>query len=324
MKGVLFAAVNDIGRHWNATRCVAGLITPGKPPSAALEYCAPGVNQAEVMQMVKLVVTLQALSVETGIVILEHVRTAPELDPIRDFITPLGTESLIAVPLMDAEEHAGILILQQAAARHWRQTDIVVLKTIADQMTLAVNNARLRNLMKTLAVTDEKSGLLKRASYIEVLLSGTRSAVQQNSPMSLLLLQCGNNALVRELSEGALEGLMQQVGQTVCGHVRQNDVAVRYDRNTIAVLLGDTNDKNAFFVIDKMRKLLSTTFIPGREEPVPITAGIAEAVLQARFDAVDIVTELINRAESALEQARQAGLGQAKSLAPTLETAAVA
>src|SRR4051812_36080270 len=32
VKGVLFAAVNDIGRHWNASRCVAGLCTPGKPP----------------------------------------------------------------------------------------------------------------------------------------------------------------------------------------------------------------------------------------------------------------------------------------------------
>ena len=42
VKSVLFTAVNDIGRHFNASRCVAGLCTIGKPPSAALEYCAPG------------------------------------------------------------------------------------------------------------------------------------------------------------------------------------------------------------------------------------------------------------------------------------------
>src|SRR5207248_3739670 len=135
--------------------------------------------------------------------------------------------------LVDGDEHQGILILEQCGApRAWRPTDSLVLKTIADQMVLAVNNSKLRNLMKTLAVTDEKSGLLKRASYIDVLLSETRHALQQNSPMSLMLLQCGNNALLRELSDGALEGVMQQVGQTVCGHIRQNDVAVRYDRNT--------------------------------------------------------------------------------------------
>ena len=87
----------------------------------------------------------------------------------------LTIESLLAVPLMDAGEQAGILILEQTTPRQWRHTDIVVMKTIADQMVLAVSNARLRNLMKTLAVTDEKSGLLKRSSYLDVLLSEASS-----------------------------------------------------------------------------------------------------------------------------------------------------
>ena len=38
VKAVLFAAVNDVGRHWNASRCVAGLCTPGKPPQAEGPY----------------------------------------------------------------------------------------------------------------------------------------------------------------------------------------------------------------------------------------------------------------------------------------------
>src|SRR5262249_33145016 len=118
--------------------------------------------------------------------------------------------------------------------------------------------------------------------------------------------------------------LMQQIGQTVCAHVRQNDVAVRYDRNTIALLLSDTNDKNAFFVVDKLRKLMATTHVPGKDDVLPITAGIAEAVIQAKFDAVDIVTELINRGEAALDQARAAGGNKAQSLAANLEAAAVA
>src|SRR6185312_15409222 len=53
VKGVLFTAVNEIGRHFNASRCVAGLCTPGKPPSAALEFSAPGVRQSDVLSIVK-------------------------------------------------------------------------------------------------------------------------------------------------------------------------------------------------------------------------------------------------------------------------------
>jgi diguanylate cyclase (GGDEF)-like protein len=325
VKGVLFTAVNDIGRHWNASRCVAGMCTPGKPPSAALEYCSPGTKQSDVMAIVKLIASLQHVALERGFVTVEDVKQAPELRPIAPMLEQLNVDSLLAVPLLDGDEPAGILILEQCGApRKWRQTDVVMLRTIADQMTVAVNNARLRSLMKTLAVTDEKSGLLKRSSYIDVLLSETRRSMQQNSPMSLMLMQFGTGPTMRDLSDTVVESLMQQLGQTICSHVRQNDVAVRYDRHVIAVILSDTNDKNSFFVVDKLRKLLVSTHMPGQDLPIPTTIGIAEAVLNPEYDAVDIVTELINRAEGALESAKTAGIGQAKSLAPVLESAAVA
>src|SRR5262249_30169495 len=63
VKSVLFTAVNEIGRHFNASRCVAGLCTLGKPPSAALEYCAPGIKQSDVMSIVKLIAQTQHLAV---------------------------------------------------------------------------------------------------------------------------------------------------------------------------------------------------------------------------------------------------------------------
>jgi|tagenome__1003787_1003787.scaffolds.fasta_scaffold20986147_2 diguanylate cyclase (GGDEF)-like protein len=326
VKGVLFAAVNDIGRHWNASRCVAGLCTPGKPPSAALEYCAPGIKQSDVMAIVKLIGAMQQQAVAKGTVSIQNAKAAPELNPIRPFVDSLQVESLLAVPLLDGEEHQGILILEQCGApRVWRPTDALVLKTIADQMMLAVNNSKLRNLMKTLAVTDEKSGLLKRASYIDVLLSETRRALEQNSTASVMLLHFGKaSALVKEIGENAVETMMQQVGQVVCSHIRQNDVAVRYELTTIAVVLADTNDKNAFFVVDKLRKVLTATKVPGKDRSVPMTVGIAEAVVQSKFDPIDIVTEVINRAEHALEVAKAEGPNKAQSVAPMLEAAAVA
>ncbi len=36
---------------------------------------------------------------------------------------------------------------------------------------IALNNAGLRRLVKNLSVTDEKSGLLKRASYLDLLIA---------------------------------------------------------------------------------------------------------------------------------------------------------
>ena len=326
VKSVLFAAVNDVGRHWNASRCIAGLCTPGKPPSAALEYCAPGVAQSDVMAIVKLIATLQGLAVQQGQVAITNAKKAPELEPVKQFIESLGIESILAVPLVDGEEHVGILFLEQCGAqRPWRTTDVLVLKTIADQVVLAVNNCKLRNLMKTLAVTDEKSGLLKRSSYLDVLLSEIRRALGQASQSSVMLLHFGRaSALVKEVGEAAVESMMQQIGQLCCSHIRQNDVAVRYEHTTIALVLADTNEKNAFFVVDKLRKVFAGLKVPGTDRAVTCSMGIAEAVMQARFDPVDIVTEVINRAESALEIARAEGGNKAHALAPSIEAAAVA
>ena len=326
VKGVLFAAVNDVGRHYNASRCIAGLISPGKPPSAALEYCAPGVKQSEVQHIVKLLGGVQAAAMKSGLVTIDNAAGSPDLGPIKDSIAALGIKSLLAAPLLDAanDEHTGVLLLEQCdRQRAWRTTDSVVLKTIADQMVLAVNNAKLRSLMKNLAVTDEKSGLLKRSSYLDVLLSETKRALSQNSTLSVLLFSFGKaSAMVKEIGETGVENLMQQIGQAVCSQVRQNDVAVRYELTTLALLLPDTTDKNAFFVVDKMRKVLGGFKVTGSEKQVPITVGIAEAVMHSDYDPIDIVTEVINRAESALEAAKTEGPNAAKSLAPLMAEAA--
>ncbi len=322
VKSVLFTAVNEIGRHFDASRCVAGLCTLGKPPSAALEYCAPGVKQSDVMAIVKLIAVTQQLAVR-GVVNLPNARSAIELEAAQEYVQALTIESLLAVPLMDAGEQAGLLILEQCQPRQWRQNEIEVLKTIAETMVLAVSNARLRSLMKSLAVTDEKSGLLKRSSYLDVLLSEVRRSLQQQTPLTLMLLHFGKaSALVKEIGEAAVETMMQEIGQALCSHIRQNDVAVRYEVTSIALLLSDTNDKNAFLVVDKMKKVLSHNKIPGTDRTPPVTVGIAEAVLQPNFDPVDIVTEIINRVDAALETARAEGGNKAVSLAANLQPVA--
>ena len=143
--------------------------------------------------------------------------------------------------------------------------------------------------------------------------------------MTLMLLHFGKaSAMVKELGEAQVENMMQQLGQSIASHIRQNDVAVRYDLTTIALVLSDTTEKNAFLVVDKMRKVLAPIKIPGTEKTPPISVGIAEAVLQERYDAVDMVTEVINRVESALEIARAEGGNKAHSLAAAVQPNAVA
>src|SRR5207249_2666880 len=184
-------------------------------------------KQSDVQHIVKLLAAVQALAMQSGMVSIDNAVGSPELASVQSSIQALGIKSVLAVPLLDTatDEHTGILMLEQCdQQRNWRQTDAVVLKTIADQMVLAVNNAKLRSLMKNLAVTDEKSGLLKRSSYLDVLLSETKRALSQASTACVLLLHFGKaSAMVKEMGEPAVEALMQQIGQGVCSQVRQKD-----------------------------------------------------------------------------------------------------
>ena len=51
--------------------------------------------------------------------------------------------------------------------------------------------------------------------------------------------------------------------------------------------------------------------------PRLFSAGVAEAVIRTEYDPVDMVTEVINRAEHALSQAMAQGLGKVVALGPT-------
>lgn len=326
VKAVLFATVNDVGRHWNVSRCVAGLCSPGKQPSAAMEYCGTGVTKSDVMGLAKLLPALQALTVKAnGPVSIERAQAATELESIRPVLAAQKIDSLLSVPLIDGDDPIGIVILEQCGGiRPFRSVDEVVLNTIAEQVVMAVNNARLRSLVKNMAVTDERSGLMRRSSYIDILLSEVQRSLQQRAPVSLVLMNFGSaSALVKEMGEDRVEDAMQEIGHVVTANIRQNDIAVRYDLTSIVLVLSDTNDKNAFFVLDKLRKTLATAHMPGSNDPVTVTTGIAELVMQPRYDPVDIVCEGINRVEAALETAKHEGADRAHSMAPTHETSAV-
>ena len=62
--------------------------------------------------------------------------------------------------LSDGAEHFGLLILMDSKPHPRGSNDVMVLKTISDQIVIALNNAGLRRLVKNLSVTDERSGLL--------------------------------------------------------------------------------------------------------------------------------------------------------------------
>jgi hypothetical protein len=149
-----------------------------------------------------------------------------------------------------------------------------------------------------------------------------RRSWQQGTPASVLLMRFGDRAALAKEGDADVEGRMQRLGQIVAANIRQNDLAFRYTGNTIAIVLGETAEKEALLAVEKMRRVIGSA--AEKQFSASFNAGVAEAVLRQEFDPVDIVTEVINRAERALEKSVSEGAGSSLALTANLASAAVA
>jgi diguanylate cyclase (GGDEF)-like protein len=322
-EGVLKTAANEIGSNWRTARCMVALRKPGLPPSSVQEYHTDGLIPASSAGLISVVETLQDLAVARGTVTIGDAKNAPELIDMRTAIEELQIVSLLALPLTEGNDQIGVLILTQNTARVWQASEVLVIRTLSDQVLIALNNAGLRRLVKNLSVTDEKSGLLKRASYLDLLQAETRRGLQQGTAVTVLLMQFGRrSALIKEYGEQAVTAVMEQIGQLFSANIRTNDLAFRYEATTVALVLGDTGEKEALLAVEKLRRLMADVRFPGHNKGVEFSAGLAQAVMRQHYDPVDIVTEVANRADHALELAVTQGAGKVVSQAPQFTASA--
>jgi len=321
---VLSTAASEIGGQWKVARCIAAMRKPGLPPTAVQEYCADLVRPGEVGALAKLVSAVHDWALNRGVLAIPDALAAPELQSVRSVVKDLGVSSLLAFPLSDGPDQVGVLLLMHTSSRGWNPNDVVVLKTIGEQITIALNNAGLRRLVKNLSVTDESSGLLNRASYLDLLQAEVKRSLQQATPLTLLLMKFGKSSMVsKEHGEDGIEPVMQQIGKLIAANVRQNDLAFRYATTTVAVVLGETGEMESLLAVEKLRKVLAEVRPPGKDQPVAFAVGLAQGVLRPQYEPVDIVTELINRVEQALEAAITSP-NKVAALAPAAAAAAVA
>jgi len=319
---VMSTAVKEIGAQWEATRCIVVMGKAGLPSTAMDEFCAEGTKRASPAVIAELVTILHAAIEDHEPLPIQDAAKSSLLQGANNALAELKAATILAIPLTDGEERAGILVLIHNRPRVWQPSDMVVLKTLAEQMVIALNNAGLRRLVKNLSVTDEKSGLLKRASYLDLLMAESKRAVQNSTPLTVVLLQFGKSgAMVKEHGDAEVQALMERAGQMFAANIRSNDLAFRYDLTTIAILLGETAEKEAMLAIEKLRKIVADVRWPVKDgataQAALFSAGLAEAEVRTEFDPVDVVTEVINRVEHALAQAMGQGLGHVVALGPT-------
>jgi diguanylate cyclase (GGDEF)-like protein len=302
-RAMLNTAVNEVGTYLRSTRALAVVGAPGRPPEMAAEFCAHGVKPAPGAQVVFLLAQLEkAEPDELGGLVVGATEGS--------ILSELGLATAMGVMIMDKETQApaGMLIVAYAEPHKWKPNEAYFLQAIGDQMLMSVSHTRLRSLVRRMGVSDERSGLLSRSSYQSCLLTEADRARTQGTPLALAILQIDRGAeILRQQGESPLERFLEQLARSLQPIVRQNDVAVKYTSWSLAFILPDTTLGGAQNLADKLRRAASGLRPPWDSTQITLSAGIVEAVPKHEYDSEDIVTDLINRAEFSIDEARKRG-----------------
>jgi diguanylate cyclase (GGDEF)-like protein len=300
---VLKSSVQEICRYLNAARCIVAVGPPGEAAQITAEFSAAGLPALGTPGLVAALGLLKNATPDALGGIELHGANTPAL-------RAHGLESALGILLTDKETQAaaGALMVGSAVARKWQPNVSFFLQAVGDQIVISTNHTRLRSLVRTLAMADEKTGLLSRGAYLDCLMAEANRSRLQNAPLSLLILQVDRGGeLLRQHGDAPLEQYMEQLARTLASKVRQTDVAVKYTAWSIAFVLPDTSLENAQLLAEKLRQAASNIPSTWNGPGLTLSAVVAEASRRPADEPEDRVTEWINRVEAGLDEVRQQG-----------------
>jgi len=293
----------EIGKYLQVARCLVAIGASGEAPQLTAEYFAPGTVAVGSSR----IPTIASLVTQASPDALGGIELSASAAPL---LHDLGLESALAVALTDKESQApmGVLLVGDGQNRKWKPNESFFLQAVGDQLVMSVNHSRLRSLVRSLAVADERTGLLSRGAYIDCLLVESNRARTQGTPLSLVIVQIDRGSeLLREHGDAALEQYVEQLARALSSAVRQTDIAVKYTAWSLVFVLPNTSLENAQALAEKLRQVAGSVTPPWGETEITASAIVAEASSRPGDETEDRVTEWINRVESGIDEARQRG-----------------
>lgn len=233
-----------------------------------------------------------------GVIIIEDVPNAKDVLAVTKFKYPL---------LFIGETFKGATV---------RAVAFDYVKTPVDNQELIIRTKNmlkikeLRDKMKTLATTDELTGLHNRKYLLERLEQEISRAKRYGNALSLLLFDLDFFKAVNDIY-GYEWGdvLLKSIADKLRNVIRKEDILTRYGDEEYVVVLPNTSEENAFLFAERFRKEVERMeFIPaGEEERHPITISGGISTFPCIPDTEEDANTIIRYAEHALYNAKKRG-----------------
>ena len=186
-----------------------------------------------------------------------------------------------------------------------RETDI--LSRLCSSVSLAIENARLYEKVKALAIRDGLTGLYNRRHFEEVLNTEVIRAVRHKHPASLIFLDVDYFKNYNDL-QGHMMGdeALKEIANLLMKRARVTDIVCRYGGEEFVIILPYTDKANARMVAEEIRAHVEAHPFSNREQQpggaVTVSLGISECPTDGESG-----SELLKRADEALYRAKGAG-----------------
>ena len=154
------------------------------------------------------------------------------------------------------------------------------------------------------SIRDELTGLHNRRYLMTRLNEEFERARRKGTELGLLMMDIDHFKVVNDkFGHPAGDEVLRSVGQTLASMLREYDVGGRYGGEEFAVVLAETPPQDMVKMAERVREAIEELDDHGKASGIHVTISIGVAVLRDE----DTIETLLQRADSALYQAKDAG-----------------
>jgi diguanylate cyclase (GGDEF)-like protein len=189
-----------------------------------------------------------------------------------------------------------------------------LLRSLANQATLALENIELHYQVQRQAITDELTGLANHGRFQELLGLELEEASRYRYPVGLIMLDVDDFKAIND-SYGHQQGdvVLRQVARVLRDNSREVDAPARYGGEELALILPHTDLEGAYAIADRIRAAIEALRIPRLDRSgvlrVTASAGVSTSSGGSR-------QSLIADADAALYEAKRNGKNRTVKASP--------
>jgi len=180
-----------------------------------------------------------------------------------------------------------------------------LLKVLANQIAVSLDNARMYQAVESLATTDGLTGLYNRRTFQLRIDEMRERAHRQGRTLSLIMCDIDHFKKIND-TRGHLVGdeVLRQIARLLGDTVRKVDLAARYGGEEFAILLEATEQEGARLLAERIRQEAEKLTLHSEKGTFSCTLSLGLATFPGDGQST---IELIAHADAALYAANKAG-----------------